>query len=186
MRKCSFALVTTVGLALAALAGPVVAGQVSPADAATEHAQIQNDEKYCPLECYHFAIVGEGVGNRVDMVAATGNGTVFVNTGQSGKWTEIEDTSNGYCLDLTGSASAGYYVNEESCNGRSAELWWVVDGVQGETTQIISQYGTTLLGHDACMWATEISSPLDIPNLYVADCASNQPPLQLWEWEDTS
>jgi hypothetical protein len=184
MRRRIFALAATAGLVLAAFAGPVMAEQASPAAAATEQAVIQNATVLCVIPavyCYSNYIDGNGVGKRVTLNSI--DATTFENTGQSGKWTEIKDTSNGYCLDLTGSASAGYYVNEESCNGRSAELWWVVDGVQGDATQIISQYGTTLLGHDACMWENaDTATQLD-----VVDCVSKNPPTnQIWGWDDNN
>jgi hypothetical protein len=184
MRRLISALAATGALALAAIVGPVLAGQVSPAAAATVHAQIQGVFANCPLLCYHYELFGEGVGNQVSLVNE--DGSTFKNTGQSGKWTEIKDTSDGYCLNLVGSASAGYSVNEESCNDRSAELWWVVKGLKGKATQIISQYGTKRMRHDACMWQTEITNPVSTPNLEVVACKSKQPAQQLWKWIDTS
>jgi hypothetical protein len=184
MRRHVFALAATAGLTLAALAGPVIAGQVSPAAAVTVRAEIGNTTLQCNvlMQCWYAYIQGNGVGKRATLNASSG--TTFKNTGQSGKWTEIEDTSNHYCLNLTGSAKAGYTVNEENCNGRSAELWWVASGIQGEITQIISQYGTKLLGHDACMWETSGS----VNQLIVVDCRSKkpQPSNQLWIWNSAA
>jgi hypothetical protein len=177
MRRHIFALTATVGLALAAFAGPVVAGQVSPAAAATVRAEIVNTTFNCDIvtmRCWLAYIQGNGVGKRATMNASSG--TTFKNTGQRGKWIEIKDTGDRYCLNLAGSAKAGYYVNEESCNDRSAELWWVVDG---KDTEIISQYGTKLLRHDACMWETSG----DVNKLAVVKCVSKKPPSnQIWGW----
>jgi hypothetical protein len=78
----------------------------------------------------------------------------------SSKWWEIQDTHTpgNQCLDLTGNGSGGvYYVNTEVCNDRSAELWWFPSGITNtnQAYEIINQYGTKLLSHDACLFNNE-------------------------------
>ncbi len=184
MRRNIFALAATGALTLAAFAAPVVAGQDSAAVAATVQANIDSDicyEAVMGVCLITWSLEGHGVGSDVTLTYLGDD--IFQNTGQNGKWTEVEDLSNGdYCLDLVGSVSAGFRVNEESCNGRSAELWWIVSGVQGAETQMINQYGTTLLGHDACLWDAEGSAN----NVEVVDCVASQPPQQLWSWAANS
>jgi hypothetical protein len=113
-------------------------------------------------------VLGHGAGHDVTMNAI--DATKFFELTSSGsKWVQFQDIGSSECLDLVGSVSAGFKVNEESCNGRSAELWWLVSN-----GQIQNQYGTSLLNHDACMWNGNVADVL------VQKCVASQPNNQIW------
>jgi hypothetical protein len=115
-------------------------------------------------------IYAHGKGHLVTL-SLTGSSN-FEPVGCTGKWAELKDTANGDCLDLVGSTPT-FNVNEENCNSRSAELWWIVSGI-AKSTQIQNQYGTKLLKHDACMWNASTA------DLKVRKCVASQPAAQIW------
>jgi hypothetical protein len=168
MRRILPILAVTAGLALAAFA-PAAAAQTATVprpDIPVYDYEIQSN-------LTNDFDLGHGVGKLVTLNEL--DPTVFNEVGRTGKWLEFQDVGSGDCLDLVGSVKAGFHVNEERCNDRSAELWWLVSGNVNET-QIHNQYGTKLLHHDACMW-TESNSD----KLMVRACKSHQPNQQLWD-----
>jgi hypothetical protein len=172
LRKRLVAAAATAGLVLAALVGSAAAGQVAPAAASTTY-KITNTIPGVGFGPWY--LLGQGDGNFVT-VSLTDAGSNWEITGRTGKWLELEDAATGECLTVAGSVSTVLGVDEEYCNGRSAELWWLVSGIG--TTQIQSQYGTKLLGHDACMWNQEPTAS----EVLVEDCVSSQPPRQIWSF----
>jgi hypothetical protein len=182
MRRIITTFATSAGLALS-VAGLASTGQFTPAAAATARPAAADVTTYSIASSTtglgQWFLYGHGVGNLVsvsELAAST-----FEITGRTGKWLEFQDTGNGDCLDLVGSVSAGFHVNEENCNGRSAELWWIVSAI-ANPTQIQNQYGTKLLNHDACMWNAETNKPA-AADITVVDCKASQPPAQVWNLE---
>jgi hypothetical protein len=172
MRRTITIFLTSAGLALS-VAGLAPAGLVTSAAAATAAPAVTT---YTIQSTYGdgYNLLGHNVGQLVTVNLF--DATNFEITGRTGKWLELKDTGSGDCLDLVGSVSAGFHVNEENCNGRSAELWWLPSGIG--TTQIQNQYGTNLLNHDACMWNAESSSA----NVAVRDCQTGSHPQQVWSF----
>jgi hypothetical protein len=100
-------------------------------------------------------LLDHGQGHAVTMGSSFSQSTYYPIEDANSKWYEIQDTAGGnQCLDLYGSGSGGvYYVNTEACNFRSAELWWFPAGLGNNSdAEIINQYGTKLLSHDACLF----------------------------------
>jgi hypothetical protein len=171
------------GLALS-VAGLASAGQVTSAAAATVGRPAPSDATIYSIasstsEPVQWFLYAHGVGNLVSVSRLASS--TFEITGRTGKWLEFQDTNNGDCLDLVGSVSRGFHVNEENCNGRSAELWWLVSGIT-KPTQIQNQYGTKLLKHDACMWNAESNKPA-AADITVVKCQASQPAAQIWNLE---
>lgn len=159
------AFAAAAGLALGAVAVPVLAGPVTSAAAASSY-YISSD--------YDDAYVNDcGVNCNITLGDAN---PYFALVGHTGKWYELEH--NGHCLNIVGS-TAGFYVNEESCTGRASELWWLPNLTQ-EDTQIISDYGTTAFAHDACLWNPEPDILSTGAQIRVEKCVSSQPTRQTW------
>lgn len=100
-------------------------------------------------------LLDHGQGHPVSISATESVSQYYPIQDLNSKWYEIQDTAGGnQCLNLYGSGSGGvYYVNTEPCNFRSAELWWFPSGVNNTSdAEIINQYGTKLLAHDACLF----------------------------------
>ena len=178
----------TAGLALAAFGAPAAAGLVSPAAAATavtSHpavAAVAAANTSAPLISQLETIESDEVldhGTGTLSTMSIYDNSWFDVRGATGKWIELSDHAGSGCLDLTGSVSAGFHVSEESCNGRSAELWWLPSGYFAQT-QIQNQYGTKLYGHDACMWNAG-SSAADVE---VRECVggTNPPAAEYWSF----
>lgn len=168
--------------ALAALAIPATAATASPAVAATATARsaVPDIISVSTIASSYDSntLLDQGQGHYVAMEQYEGSHYYPIQDGSS-KWWEIQDTAGGnQCLDLTGSGSGGvYYVTTELCNFRSAELWWFPSGIHLHNSggQIINQYGTKLLSHDACLFNNE--SGID-PK--IEKCSSTQYSYQLW------
>jgi len=77
--------------------------------------------------------------------------TNFIFTGASGKYRELKSL-DGNCLDLDGPIKGVYYVWEDTCAGRASELWWLTSPHSNGVYEIINDYGTNVLKHNACMW----------------------------------
>ena len=175
-------------LALAAVGLPAAAGTIAPASAATTGPAIAaaarpaatNDSAPLISQIETFAgdeILDHGTGK--DSTMSILDNSWFDATGATGKWIELSDHAGSGCLDLVGSVSAGFKVNEEACNGRSAELWWLPSGYNKQT-QIQNQYGTTLYGHDACLWNDSTSSPDG--DVEVRECVAGSAPPAAEYW----
>jgi hypothetical protein len=181
MRRTIMTFATIVSLALS-LTGLALAGQVGTAAAATARPAAAAATTYditsqypSGIPTFPWSLLGHGAGNLVSVSEV--DSTAFEITGRTGKWLELEDAGSGDCLDIVGSVSAGFHVNEENCNGRSAELWWLPSGIG--TTQIQNQYGTKLLNHDACLWNAEADTP-SAADVTVVKCVASQPEPQIW------
>ena len=170
MRRIILTFAASAALALS-LGGLAVAEPATPALAVTT-GNLTTDS------VFPASVIDHGQGY-LSTLSESDSSTYFVIRDGSSKWYEIEDTAGtgGECLTLTGSVSAGFYVDEEFCNFRSAELWTFPSGLGNGLGhyQIQNQYGTTLYGHDACMW-----SDGDGTDVAVKECVSSQPAAQLW------
>jgi len=169
----------TAGLALAAFVLPAAAEAVAPAAVAitapVRPAAIAASVSLGSINSSYLgqSILDRGQGNPSIMTDTYGgSGFVAIQDGSS-KWYEIQDSAGGnQCLNLD-KVGASYLVDTEYCNFRSAELWWFYSGVGIPNTQIINQYGTTLLSHYACLWNTGSGR-----NPHVANCGHGDE--QLW------
>jgi len=175
MRRTIMAVAASAGLALSA-AGLALAGPVSAAAAATTTAARPATADTTCVSNIQNPNSGEylndqGQGNLVTMSYYYSSCYVALEDGSS-KWYELKDAAGGnQCLDLVGLSGGGYGVNTETCNFRSAELWWLTN------EEIINQYGTKLLDHDGCLWdSTSGIAPT------VQDCVASQPLNQLWTY----
>jgi hypothetical protein len=183
MRRTIMKFAASASLVLS-VAGLASAGQFTPAAATTLARPAATDVTTYSIasstsEPIQWFLYGHGVGKLVSVSRLAAS--TFEITGRTGKWLEFKDTGNGDCLDLVGSVSRGFHVNEENCNDRSAELWWLVSGI-ANPTQIQNQYGTKLLKHDACMWNAEANKPA-AADITVVKCKASQPPAQVWNLE---
>jgi hypothetical protein len=138
MRRIILALAAAAGLAFSVVAGPVLAGPVTSASAASSF-RIESGWDGGYIWVYAHLDPAS-----VEPSGLTQGSYSFVLTGQNGKYYEILTIDNN-CLELYKSGST-YYVREDYCNGNSSELWWW-DG-----NLIINDHGTSLLGHNACLW----------------------------------
>jgi len=181
-------LAASAGLALAAIVGPVIAGQGTPAAAATAVGAARAgtaapatgfaQEILSEYDAYYLNSCANGAPCRASIQFVA---NAFRLTCSTCKWTEIQ-TPDGNCLVIVGSVSAGFQVGEAFCNDRPAELWWFPSGASAGGTQIINDYGTSLLKHDACMWNPE-SNPVTWGTLVtVRDCQVSQPSRQIWDF----
>ena len=182
----------TAGLALAALGLPAAAGAMSPAAAANAAPAITSAVRpaaaatntSAPIISQIETFAGDEIldhGTGKDSTMSILDNSWFDVTGKTGKWIELSDHAGSGCLDLVGSVSAGFKVNEESCNGRSAELWWLPSGYFAQT-QIQNQYGTTLYGHDACLWNDSTSSPDGDVEVRKCVAGSAPPAAEYWQF----
>jgi hypothetical protein len=194
MKRIIMTFGASAALALAFFAGPAAAQAApthsatsvrsAPAGAVSPAAAAFSCSNYSYLLGNSGRMIDHGQGNLVTMspfgiefstYVAVSDGTQDGHT-----YYEIEDCANGggQCLDIVGLSGGGYGVNTENCNDRSAELWWLPSGLTpmtGDGWQIINQYGTKLLDHDACLWdSTTGIAPT------VQDCVASQPSQQLW------
>jgi hypothetical protein len=96
-----------------------------------------------------------------------------------GKWVEIQDAYTHYCLELYGRAP-DYKIQEDSCRHRSSELWWFAfdRGDDDATFELINNYGSSALKHNACMWTNGRKNDW----VTVQRCVSGQSTNQQWRY----
>jgi hypothetical protein len=160
-------------LAIAAAASLAVfaVAPVGPANASTE--------TFIDLQSFFNDHYAKACGSGCDVVEVPKIESQFRFTGANGKYEEIQDANSGLCLEFVSSGST-LYVREATCQGLARQLWWLVEEGSTDYYQVINDYGTTLLGHDACMWNSAALTTDSGADITVVPCVSDQPGRQQW------